>query len=146
MAHRAQTILAVHLILRRGDDVLLGLRCGTGWSDGQWHLPAGHVEPGESPLDALAREAKEELGLALDPAAATLVHTMHQHLAGEDPYLHLFFAVHRWHGTPVNAEPHKCADLHWFGLRKLPTPMVPYAAAALAHHRDGIGYSEWAAG
>ncbi|MFF2922711.1 NUDIX domain-containing protein [Streptomyces celluloflavus] len=34
--------------------------------DGPWQLPGGIVEQGESPLDAVRREAREELGLALD--------------------------------------------------------------------------------
>ena len=135
--HRAQAIVAVHLILRRGDDVLLGLRLNTGW-----HLPAGHVEPGETPLDALVREAAEELGLALDPAHAELVHLLHY--AEQTPRLNLFFEVRRWSGEPVNAEPGKCADLHWFSLHKLPTPLVGYAGAALAHRRRGVPYSEGA--
>jgi mutator protein MutT len=140
--HRAQAIVAVHLILRRDDDVLLGLRVNTGWSDGCWHLPAGHLEAGESPLDALVRESAEELGLTLDPAHAELVHLLHYHES--PPRLNLFFQVRQWSGSPVNAEPDKCADLHWFSLRKLPTPLVGYTGAALARLRDGTPYSEWA--
>ncbi|MFJ7590176.1 NUDIX domain-containing protein [Streptomyces sp. NPDC097617] len=35
-------------------------------SGGPWHLPGGIVEQGESPLDAARREAREELGIAID--------------------------------------------------------------------------------
>lgn len=33
------------------------------WAESSWELPAGHLEPGESGLDAARRELREEAGL-----------------------------------------------------------------------------------
>jgi len=35
--------------------------------DGSWSLPAGAIEPGESPADAVVREVREETGLVVRP-------------------------------------------------------------------------------
>ncbi|NKB72292.1 MAG: NUDIX domain-containing protein [Candidatus Latescibacteria bacterium] len=35
--------------------------------DGSWSLPAGAVEPGETPAQAIRREVREETGLVVEP-------------------------------------------------------------------------------
>ncbi|MEV5837641.1 NUDIX domain-containing protein [Nocardia sp. NPDC052112] len=60
----------VHLLLRRGSEVLFGQRRNTGFEDGAWHLPSGHLEADESVVDALIREAREEIGVAIAPITA----------------------------------------------------------------------------
>jgi 8-oxo-dGTP diphosphatase len=58
-----RTQLYVGAVVRRGDEVLL-VRQSSGHSlAGQWTVPWGHVEPGESPMAAALREAHEEGGV-----------------------------------------------------------------------------------
>ena len=128
-----QLITDLHLILRDGGKVLLGLRQNTGFADGLYHLPAGHLEPDESIVAGAAREAKEELGIDIVPGDLDLVHTMHQ----REGRLSLFFDVRSWSGEIHNAEPGKCAVLAWVSCDGLPENLVAYARAALAHIRDG---------
>jgi len=40
-------------------------------STGEWKLPSGRMELGESPREGVARELKEETGLSVDPADLT---------------------------------------------------------------------------
>ena len=56
------------LLLRRGDDLLLGEKL-TGFGAGRVVAPGGHVEAGESPLEAAVREAHEETGLVIRDAS-----------------------------------------------------------------------------
>ncbi|MGW1006457.1 NUDIX hydrolase [Streptomyces sp. NPDC002520] len=136
-----RSVIGVHLILQREDKVLLGLRAGTGWRDGHYHVPAGHLEAGETATAGAVREAEEELGLSLREQDLELVHTVHHWTADDDPRLQLFFVVNSWDGEPVNMEPHKCAHLGWYPLRDLPEPMVDFTAAALKAFPQGITFS-----
>jgi 8-oxo-dGTP diphosphatase len=48
-------------------EVLLGFK-KTGFGAGRWVGPGGHVEPGEEPVAAAAREVAEETGLIVVPS------------------------------------------------------------------------------
>ncbi|RCG19101.1 NUDIX domain-containing protein [Sphaerisporangium album] len=137
---RYKTCVDVHLILRRGDEILLGERRNTGWRDGDWHLPSGHLDPGEAASAALIRETAEEIGVAVDAAAVRFAHLMHHFT--DDARTAMFFEVTQWTGEVVNREPDKCAGWDWFPLDALPEQMIPYAAEALTLYAKGTVYSE----
>ncbi|MEV6526907.1 NUDIX domain-containing protein [Longispora sp. NPDC051575] len=139
---RHRTIIDLHALLIRDGEILLGQRQGTGYADGQWHMPSGHLEDGESALDGLVREVKEEIGVVLQPGALRLVTTMHRGDPAEEARLGLFFEATEWDGEPANLEPHKCAELRWFPLDALPADMVPYPRAAVAAYIAGQPYAE----
>jgi 8-oxo-dGTP pyrophosphatase MutT (NUDIX family) len=128
----------VLLILTRGEQVLLGLREGTGYADGWWNLPSGKLEMGEDAVSAVAREAREEIGIRL--TAPRAVATVHHRSPDQSGRVGLVFAAEldaAEHGAPVNAEPHKCARIAWFGLRELPGRTYPYSVACVRAYLGG---------
>jgi 8-oxo-dGTP diphosphatase len=125
--------VAVHLLLAERGRLLMLRRYNTGYADGSWSVPAGHLDGKEPVTAAMVREAFEETRLVLDPAALNLAHVMHR--SAEDvgsERVDFFFTATRWTGSPVIAEPDKCDDLGWFDLDDLPADTVPYVAAAVA--------------
>ncbi|MEU7890230.1 NUDIX domain-containing protein [Microbispora bryophytorum] len=120
-----------------GGKVLLGRRRGTGYADGEWQImPSGHLEEGESVVDTAVREAREELGVEVDDCE--VVHVMHHRNAGGTARIGIFLVARSITGTPVNAEPHKCAELAWFPLDRLPERTVPYARAGIEAVRRAL--------
>jgi 8-oxo-dGTP pyrophosphatase MutT (NUDIX family) len=111
--------------------VLFGCRQNTGYEDGAYHLPSGHLEAGESVVAALIREAKEEIGITIRPEAVEFAHVMHNASSGGRAAF--FFVVRTWDGEPENREPDKCSGLAWFPLDALPAHMIPYCRTALEH-------------
>ncbi|MBF6169466.1 NUDIX domain-containing protein [Streptomyces gardneri] len=129
----------VHLVLRRGDEVLFGRRKNTGFEDGAWHLPSGHLEAGESVIEALIRESREEIGVAISPADVQFSHVMHNSSSGGR--MAFFFTVRSWQGAPTNLEPDKCHELRWFSADALPDRMIDYCRAAVLHIAEGELFS-----
>ena len=128
-------------LLRERDfefEVLLQLRQNTGYMDGHWAAAAaGHVEKGETAYDAAHREAAEEIDVT--DLRLTFVTAMHRTRGGEpiDERIDFFFTATSWRGEPRIVEPEKCADLGWFPLSGLPSPVVPHELVVLDGLRDG---------
>jgi 8-oxo-dGTP pyrophosphatase MutT (NUDIX family) len=136
---RHAVVADVHLIFRRGDEILLGERQNTGFGDGLFHLPAGHLDPEETLLEAAVREAREELSVELSESEIRFVHLMHNLQAA--PRISTFFEVAGFDGTVSIAEPSKCARLEWFNLDDLPEQMLPYCGSALRSYAAGEPFS-----
>lgn len=141
---RFWVVPAAYVVVRRGDEVLLLLRANTGYMDGYWAMPAGHVERGESVIAAAAREVKEEVGIDVDPADLVPVTAMHRTGGTGDPIderVDFFFTTSKWTGEPSIREPEKAAGLAWYSLDELPEPLVPHEARVLAAvgRQDGPG-------
>jgi 8-oxo-dGTP diphosphatase len=136
---RFQVVPAAYVFLRRDVDgagqVLLQLREGTGYMDGHWAAAAaGHVEAGESALEAAVREAAEELGITVDPSDLMPLCAMHRTAAPHGPVderVDFFFECRRWSGQPHTVETDKSVDLRWFDLDALPDPVVPHERQVL---------------
>jgi len=68
--------LIVHAWVRNGDGrYLIARRAQRKTFGGLWECPGGGAIAGETSLDTALREIREEVGIALDPAAGKLVKT-----------------------------------------------------------------------
>lgn len=141
MTERFKLVAAVHLFLVRGDEVLLARRCNTGYADGQYSVIAGHLDGSEAVRDAAIREAREEADIDIAPGDLMVVGVMHRR--AEDERVDFFVAATRWSGELVNAEPHKCDDLTWYRLDRLPENTIPYVRRALDNYRRGIWFDSF---
>jgi len=131
-----------YVILEHDGKICLTRRLNTGYMDGFYALPAGHKEAGEYPKAGTIREAKEELGIDIDPNDLKLVHIMHR-LITDHERSDFFFTVSKWSGEVVNAEPDKSDDIAWFPISDLPAKTVPYVREALEQYQAGNNYSEF---
>jgi mutator protein MutT len=116
---RTTSRLAVFIIIRDEQDrVLLQRRAGTGFMDGFYDFPSGHVDAGESFTEAAVRELAEETGLTVAESDLTVQHINQNYL--DSPYVNIVFVAQKWSGTPQLLEPAKCNDQQFFAVDALP--------------------------
>lgn len=134
-------IVAVHAFFIKDDRVLLLERANSGYMDGWFSVPAGHVDGNETIWQAAQREISEEVGVTISEAVSP-AHVMHRTKDGEER-IDYFFVINRWPGKLVNTEPDKCAQIKWFSLKALPENIVPYVRFALEQVQKSHQFSEY---
>jgi 8-oxo-dGTP pyrophosphatase MutT (NUDIX family) len=133
---------ASYLVLIQDQKVLLQRRYQTGWMDGMYAFAAGHIESQETAIQAMAREAKEEIDITIGEDGLTVAHIL-QRYAGNREYFDVYLTATAWEGEPKICEPDKSDDLKWFELDALPENMVPYDKQALECIQKNISYSTY---
>ncbi len=134
---------SVYVILRKEGKILFVMREHTGYMDGTYCLPSGHVEEGENFITAAIRETKEEVGVTVARDNMRLLYTMHRQTEA-DIRVDLFFEADEWQGEPSNKEPHKHSSIAWFSLEDIVNePIMDYQAVVLQAIIEGNAYSEW---
>lgn len=141
MHQRATFPVTVHLFFLRENQILLLRRFNTGYADGQYSVPAGHLDGDETVVAAAVREAEEEVGVRLEAEEIRYSSVIHR-LDG-DERVDFFVLVNKWEGEPFNAEPEKCDELLWSDLNNLPRNTIPYVKRALQNHLNGVRFDEF---
>ena len=151
---RAKFPVTVHLLFFRKNQILLLRRFNTGFEDGNYSVPAGHLDGGETVRMAAVREAYEEIGVHIEIKAIAFATVMHRKSydtllplsstgAGASERVDFFVHIKAWDGEPFNAEPNKCDELRWCDLDTLPRNIIPYVKQAVQNFRNGIVFEEF---
>jgi 8-oxo-dGTP pyrophosphatase MutT (NUDIX family) len=138
---RHSAIPAVYLFLVNEGKVLLSLRKNTGYEDNKFSAVAGHVEEGETPVEAMIREAKEEAGIKLKVNDLEFCHMMYR--KSDRTRVDIFFIASVWEGNIKNMEQDKCGKLEWFDIDHLPSNMVEFVKIAFYNSLNKVTFSEY---
>ena len=93
--------VAAGLVLHRDGRLLLGQRPADKPWPGWWELPGGKLEPGETVLQALARELREEIGIRVTQAWPWVTYV---HRYPNSTVRLAFCQVTAWEGEPRGLE------------------------------------------
>lgn len=132
------TRTAVFVVLERDGEIFMLRRLNTGWNDGKWTLPSGHVEKGETVKEAAVKEAKEEacVDIAEDDLEFIHVHYIH------DVYTNFYFRASKWEGEPTLGEPHLASEAGWFRKDALSADTTRHVREMLAEVGKGSYFSD----
>ena len=133
--------VSVILIVEKENKICLLRRFNTGWNDGKYAVMGGHVEDGEDPVNAVIREAKEELGITVEKENLTQVFT----LGCSPDHIYIYFKCNKYLGDAKINEPDQCDDVQFFDINNLPTNIIEQDKLALdcIYNKKDITYASY---
>jgi 8-oxo-dGTP diphosphatase len=116
--------VTVHMFFLRENKILLLRRFRTGYMDGHYSVPAGHLDGNEPVRLAAVREAQEEIGVRIDPAEIRFAGVFHR--SEGDERVDFFVHVRSWEK-----------------LNNLPEDTIPYIRKAIENFQAGVPFEEF---
>ena len=136
-------LIGTYLMLIQDGKILLQKRRG-GYYDGKYSLVAGHTGKGETVIEAIIREAKEESNISLNPDNLEVKVVVHE---PNTPYrgrtidiINIFVFTDTYEGQIKNNEPKRCSELNFYPLDNLPAETLPYIKEAIKAFQTGKIY------
>jgi 8-oxo-dGTP pyrophosphatase MutT (NUDIX family) len=108
----------------RGDEVVVIRPVRRGGSHEVWALPKGHPDGDETPLQAAAREVREETGVEVEPIEELGEIQYTYERGGHEVFKRVVFYLFRYRGGEL-AHDHEIEDVRWMPLQE--------AARSLTH-------------
>lgn len=145
MEERYLSRIGVDIFLERKNEIsgrkeiLMLKRAGTGYYDGYYDLPGGHLEANEDIFDGMIREAKEEIGISIKREDMEILHIYHKYKRG---MLKFVFKACKYEGIPINNEPDKCEKIEWIEIDNLPENTIQGIRLELENIKSKLFYSK----
>ena len=130
MEQRCKLPISVQLLLNKDSKFLLQRRFNTGYEDGNYSFVGGHKEKNEEIIEAMIREAKEEIGIEIDYGDLKVVEILHRKTE-YDEYIDFIIEANRWKGSPEILEKDKCDELVWVDKNNIPNNIIPFVKDVL---------------
>lgn len=122
------------LMINEADEVLLTRRLNTGYEDGKYCLPGGHVEENEEIKSAMIREAKEEIGVDINENDLEVYKVINRRV-NKGEYIDFILKPKNWKGEIQIKEKDKCDDIMWANINKIPQNTLPFIQEVLKNDK-----------
>jgi mutator protein MutT len=113
MNHLPQKRIGVAVIWNDASQILIDRRKAGGAMGGLWEFPGGKIEAGETEIDCIRREIKEELDIEIT-VGDLLIEITHDY-----PTFQVTLIVHHCHYRSGTPQPIECDEIRWVEPQEL---------------------------
>jgi len=145
MWHRSSHLWVVN---SRSEVLLQKRHPGKETDPGRWDIAvAGHVSAGQTPREAIVREAREELGLVLDPEALSFLGSQSKQYVDPDfadrEWQHVFAL--QWDGSldSLVLQPDEVVDVRWLSVEEYRAVVEAGNPAYVGRREDWPAFAAW---
>lgn len=141
MGERYKLPISVQLLVEKDNKILLLKRQNTGYEDGKYSLPGGHIEPNEEVRKAVIREAKEEIGIDINMEDVKFYKVLNRKISNNGEYVDFIFKTNTWEGNIINKEEDKCEEIIWADKDNLPENILAFIPTLLKDKSSYLPYN-----